>query len=169
MLIRLAYSFWESPCGQVVLAGEEVGIRFLTLTDPGGKRAALAALRRLFPAAEWRADGTVLKAAVQELEEYFAGRRRAFTVPLAPMGTAFQQRVWQELRAIPFGEVRSYGELARRLGQPTAARAVGGACGRNPIALFIPCHRVIRSDGSLGGFGCGLARKQWLLQHEGVR
>jgi len=167
--MTLAYSFLETPCGQAVLAGDEAGIRFLTLTDPGREKAALAGLRRLFPAAELRSDGAALRAAVQELEEYFGGRRRAFTVPLAPVGTAFQQRVWRALQAIPFGEVRSYGEVARSLGQPAAARAVGGACGGNPIALFIPCHRVIRSDGRLGGFGCGLERKRWLLRHEGVR
>lgn len=162
----LAYSFLETPCGSAVLAGDEAGLRFLTLTDPGREAAALGELKRLFPEAELRLDAVTLEAALAELKEYFAGRRKEFTTPLAPVGTTFQQQVWQALRAIPFGEVRSYAEVARRLGRPNAGRAVGGACGCNPIALFIPCHRVVRADGALGGFGSGVERKQWLLRHE---
>jgi methylated-DNA-[protein]-cysteine S-methyltransferase len=162
-----AYISLDVPCGQVVLAGDNVGVCFLTLTDPGGENAALAQVRKMFPDAEWVAGAGPLQAAVEELEEYFAGQRRAFTVPLAPVGTKFQQAVWTALRAIPYGQVRTYAELADEVGQPTAARAVGGACGSNPIALFIPCHRVIRADGTLGGFGCGMERKRWLLEHEG--
>lgn len=102
----------------------------------------------------------------QQLRQYFAGERTGFELELAPRGTAFQQRAWQALRAIPFGATRSYAEQARALGNAAAARAVGAANARNPIAIVVPCHRVVGSDGSLTGFAGGLAAKQWLLQHE---
>jgi methylated-DNA-[protein]-cysteine S-methyltransferase len=101
-----------------------------------------------------------------QLAEYFAGRRRDFDLPLAPAGTPFQQRVWQALRAIPYGRTESYGALAARLGQPGAGRAVGLANGQNPIAIVIPCHRVIGAGGALTGYGGGLERKRWLLALE---
>ena len=103
----------------------------------------------------------------RQLVAYFAGRLRAFDVPLAPNGTDFQRRVWGALREIPFGTTISYAELARRVSNAAAVRAVGAANGRNPIPIIVPCHRVIGSDGSLTGFGGGLHRKQWLLRHEG--
>jgi len=101
-----------------------------------------------------------------QLREYFAGSRRDFDLDLVPRGTAFQCRVWAGLRRIPYAESISYGELARRINQPTAARAVGLANGRNPLPIIVPCHRVIGADGSLTGFGGGLERKHWLLAHE---
>lgn len=104
--------------------------------------------------------------AAVELGEYFAGRRRDFTLPLAPRGTEFQQRVWSELRRIPCGETRTYGEIARAIGQPRACRAVGMANNRNPIAILIPCHRVIGRDGSLTGYAAGLNVKRQLLELE---
>lgn len=104
--------------------------------------------------------------AAAELGEYFAGRRRDFTLPLAPRGTEFQQRVWSELRRIPCGETRTYGEIARAIGQPRACRAVGMANNRNPIAILIPCHRVIGRDGSLTGYAAGLNVKRQLLELE---
>lgn len=104
--------------------------------------------------------------AAAELGEYFAGRRRNFTLPLAPRGTEFQQRVWSELRRIPSGETRTYGEIARAIGQPRACRAVGMANNRNPIAILIPCHRVIGRDGLLTGYAAGLTVKQQLLELE---
>jgi methylated-DNA-[protein]-cysteine S-methyltransferase len=103
-----------------------------------------------------------------QLAEYFAGRRRAFDLPLAAQGTEFQRRVWSELTKIDFGQTLSYGELARRIGNPGASRAVGLANGRNPISIIVPCHRVIGADGTLTGYGGGLERKQWLLRHEGA-
>lgn len=106
--------------------------------------------------------------ACRQLAEYFAGIRRVFDLPLAPRGTDFQRLVWAALVGIPYGETRSYGDLARQLGRPGAQRAVGAANGRNPIAVVIPCHRVIASDGGLGGYSAGVARKQWLLEREGV-
>ena len=108
----------------------------------------------------------VLATAAAELAEYLTGERRAFTVPLAPAGTAFQLAVWEQLRLIPYGTTVSYGELARRLGAPDAARAVGLANGRNPIAIVVPCHRVIGADGSLTGFGGGMTAKRTLLDIE---
>ncbi|MBX3162543.1 MAG: methylated-DNA--[protein]-cysteine S-methyltransferase [Deltaproteobacteria bacterium] len=107
-----------------------------------------------------------LARAAAQLAEYFAGERRAFDLPLEPRGTGFQERVWRALLAIPYGETRSYGEQARSIGRPAASRAVGAANGRNPIAIIIPCHRVIGADGSLTGFGGGLPAKKWLLEHE---
>jgi methylated-DNA-[protein]-cysteine S-methyltransferase len=104
----------------------------------------------------------------EQLAEYFAGSRRDFDLELAPRGTAFQLRVWQALRAIPYGAVRSYGDIARALGQPTATRAIGQANGRNPLPIAIPCHRVIASGGSIGGYTGGLERKHRLLALEGV-
>jgi methylated-DNA-[protein]-cysteine S-methyltransferase len=103
----------------------------------------------------------------RQLEQYFAGERREFDLTLAPAGTPFELAVWEELRRIPFGETRSYGEIARTLGRPTAYRAVGRANGANPIPIVVPCHRVIGSDGSLTGFGGGLDAKSRLLELEG--
>jgi methylated-DNA-[protein]-cysteine S-methyltransferase len=102
----------------------------------------------------------------RQLDEYFAGRRTRFDLELAPLGTAFQRRVWSALQEIPYGETRSYLDIARSIGSPKAVRAVGGANGRNPIAVVIPCHRVIAADGSLGGYGGGLDRKRLLLDLE---
>ena len=113
-------------------------------------------------------DAGPLRAARRELEEYFEGGRREFSVALAPAGTPFQMRVWQALRAIPYGETISYGELARRIENPRAVRAVGLANGRNPLSIIVPCHRVIAADGSLGGYGGGLERKRILLALEKV-
>ena len=106
--------------------------------------------------------------AMRQLRDYFEGNLRAFTVTVAPAGTPFQRKVWRALQGIPWGKAISYGELARRIGSPGSARAVGMANGRNPIAIVIPCHRVIGADGSLTGYGGGLDRKRWLLAHEGV-
>jgi O-6-methylguanine DNA methyltransferase len=103
----------------------------------------------------------------EQLEEYFAGHRRDFTVPLAPpAGTAFQQAVWAYLRTIPLGQTRTYAQQARAIGSATAARAVGGANGCNPVSILVPCHRVIGASGALTGFGGGIERKRWLLDHE---
>ena len=108
----------------------------------------------------------VLSEAARQLTEYFAGERTEFDLPLRPIGTDFQQRVWRALCDIPFGQTWSYGELAEHIGKPTASRAVGLANGRNPISIVIPCHRVIGANGSLTGYGGGIERKRWLLSHE---
>ncbi len=104
----------------------------------------------------------------QQLTEYFSGERQQFTVPLDPQGTPFQQSVWHCLRKIPFGELSSYGEIAKILDKPKASQAVGGANGRNPITIIVPCHRVVGSNGTLTGYAGGIERKLWLLNHEGA-
>ncbi|MCD8126114.1 MAG: methylated-DNA--[protein]-cysteine S-methyltransferase [Clostridiales bacterium] len=111
-------------------------------------------------------DISALNLAAQQLAEYFQGNRKAFTLPLAPAGTPFQQAVWAALRAIPYGETRTYGEVAAAVGRPRAARAVGGACHANPLLIVTPCHRVVGSGGALTGFACGLPVKERLLSLE---
>jgi len=113
-----------------------------------------------------RDDEPVLQQARRELDEYFAGGRRRFDVPLGAVGTEFQRAVWSALEAIEFGAICSYADIARALGRPTATRAVGGANNKNPIAIIVPCHRVVGSDRTLTGYGGGLERKRWLLAHE---
>lgn len=108
----------------------------------------------------------LIDAARQQLTEYFAGSRRSFELPLAPVGAPFRRAVWDLLTAIPYGETRSYGQLARTLGDPGLARAVGTANGANPLSIVVPCHRVVGSDGALTGYAGGLARKRLLLEHE---
>jgi methylated-DNA-[protein]-cysteine S-methyltransferase len=146
----------------------------MTMPSPLGPLRLYAALDELValslpdrpgPAAvEGRSE--VLDLTAAQLAEYFAGRRRSFHMPLAPLGTGFQREVWRALVAIPYGETRSYGEIARVVGRPAASRAVGAANGRNPIAIIVPCHRVIGSNGDLTGYGGGMAAKRWLLDHE---
>jgi methylated-DNA-[protein]-cysteine S-methyltransferase len=121
-----------------------------------------------FPEAA-RGTDPVLGEAAHQLEAYFAGSLTEFDLPLAPAGTPFQQRVWAALREIPFGTTVSYLELARRVAGDRAVRAVGGANGRNPVSIIIPCHRVIGANGSLVGYGGGLERKRWLLRHEAAQ
>lgn len=108
----------------------------------------------------------VLAQTAQQLAEYFAGTRIVFELPLAPKGSGFQERVWRQLLAIPYGTTKSYGEIARAIGRPSASRAVGTANGSNPIAIIVPCHRVIGQNGTLTGYAGGLAAKRWLLEHE---
>jgi methylated-DNA-[protein]-cysteine S-methyltransferase len=111
-------------------------------------------------------ESPLLKEAVAQLKEYFDGKRTQFSLPMNPDGTDFQKRVWQELKEIPFGKTKSYQEIANQLGDPKVIRAAASANGKNPIAIIIPCHRVIGSDGSLTGYAGGLHRKRWLLDHE---
>jgi methylated-DNA-[protein]-cysteine S-methyltransferase len=121
---------------------------------------------------DWVEDGTraPLSEAARQLAAYFAGDRTEFDLPLAPAGTEFQKRVWDELTRIPYGLTVSYGEIAERIGNPKGVRAVGLANGRNPISIVVPCHRVIGANGKLVGYGGGLPRKEWLLAHEmGIR
>lgn len=135
----------------------------------GGSAATegtLAATEGLTEAIE--RESAVLDRAAAQLDEYFAGQRREFDVPLLFVGTEFQKRVWTELLNVPFGTTVSYGEMARRIGMPTAVRAVANANGANSISIFAPCHRVIGSDNSLTGYGGGLEAKRWLLELEGL-
>lgn len=116
--------------------------------------------------AEWIRDDRALAEARRQVDAYFAGELMEFDLPLSAAGTAFQTRVWSALRGIPFADAVSYAEIARRIGKPSAVRAVGAANGRNPIGIIVPCHRVIGADGSLTGYGGGIDRKRWLLAHE---
>lgn len=143
----------QSPIGLLTLRGD--GSSLTALFFGGMTEAAYSSC-------------PVLEQAAGELAEYFAGARRNFTVPLSPAGTAFQQKVWQALREIPYGETASYGEIASRVGSPKACRAVGLANRRNPLPIFVPCHRVVGSDGSLTGYAGGLKVKQFLLDLEGA-
>lgn len=152
------YRHLDSPIGRLLLAGDDAGLQLLHM-DQDAPRA---------PADRWEPAGAQLDEACRQLEEYFAGRRQRFELRLAARGSAFQQAVWEALRQIPYGSTCSYAELARRIGRPTAIRAVGAANGANPIAVIVPCHRVIGSDGSLTGFAGGLPRKRLLLQLEGA-
>lgn len=153
------YTTLDTPLGPLCLAGTTQG---LTRVDfQHGKRPVQ-------PAAHWVAERGVLDEACRQLQEYFQGQRHHFTLPLAPVGTPFQQRVWQALQQIPYGTTCTYQALAQYLGNPAAARAIGAANGRNPIAIIIPCHRLIGSDGRLRGYAGGLTLKQRLLEHESV-
>ena len=111
----------------------------------------------------------VLQNCITQLKEYFVGKRKSFKLPLAPQGTPFQQQVWEELQHVQFGKTSSYIDLAKKLGDSNLTRAVGSANGKNPIAIIIPCHRIVGSDGSLTGYAGGLKRKKWLLEHESAQ
>lgn len=148
----------ETPLGPLTLAATPRGLALAWFDKQAHRTETVAA--PLGP------ENEVLVRAGREYDEYFAGRRREFGVPLDPAGTEFQQRVWRALLQIPMGSLSTYGEIARRLECPHAARAVGAAVGRNPIAIIVPCHRVVGSDGSLTGYAAGLPRKRALLAHE---
>ena len=155
----------DSPVGPLHLVADAHAIRALQFTDLlGSKRASIACATDLPPSPAALAWLDVLE---RELGVYFTGRRHAFSLPLAPRGTPFQQRVWQALLAIPWGATASYGAIARSIGSPAAARAVGRANHENPIAIVIPCHRVIGASRQLVGYGGGLDRKRALLALEG--
>lgn len=149
----------RTPVGPVVLAASGAAVAALVWTREELRRLGVA---------EARAGATcdLLEAAEAQLEEYFQGRRDRFDLPFELRGTDFQKRVWSELANIPYGETWSYRELAAKVGSPGAVRAVGSANGRNPVSIFIPCHRVIRSTGELGGYAGGLDRKSFLLDLE---
>jgi methylated-DNA-[protein]-cysteine S-methyltransferase len=151
------FTTMDSPIGELLLTSD--GTALTGLFTHGHKSSNRQSSERSH-------NDKVLEAAREELAAYYEGKLQAFEVKLAPVGTPFQQRVWRALLEIPFGETESYGQLARRIGSPTAARAVGMANGRNPIAIIIPCHRVIGTSGALVGYGGGLPRKRWLLDHE---
>ncbi len=151
------YAWMESPVGRLLIAGDEAGLRRI-LFERGRSLVA--------PEPGWRELPPALSESIRQLRAYFAGRLQEFELPLAPEGTPFQRRVWQELLKIPYGTTISYGEVARLLGDPKASRAVGLANGSNPIAIVIPCHRVIGSTGKLTGYGGGLRTKEWLLALE---
>lgn len=151
------YDYFDSPVGRLLLALEGQGLRHLDFESachptPIGE--------------DWERGSGALHETRAQLKAYFAGKLRQFDLPLAPHGTDFQQRVWLELLRIPYGATASYGQIAQRIGETGASRAVGAANGQNPIAIVVPCHRVIGADGSLTGYGGGLPVKKFLLEHE---
>jgi methylated-DNA-[protein]-cysteine S-methyltransferase len=154
------YTVIDSPIGALLVARDDEGITALLL--PQGRRPAR-------PAPDWVRDDAAFDDARTQLAEYFAGTRTTFTLPLHLIGSAFQRRVWSALREIPCGATTSYGAIAESIGAPGAARAVGLANGQNPVAIIVPCHRVIGADGSLTGYGGGLPTKRWLLEHEAAQ
>jgi len=154
---RLAYAFVDSPVGRLMLAGDESGLWLLSFA---GKD------RRVAVSDRWEASDVLFQDVKRQLAAYFSGELRSFSVPVHLEGTEFQLAVWNTLPTIPYGSTWSYGELARRIGRPSAVRAVGGANHANPVAIIIPCHRVIGSDGKLTGYGGGLPTKDKLLALE---
>ena len=151
------YTTMDSPIGELLLLGDGEALHGL---DMQAGRNPLAIQPR------WRRDDDAFADVRDQLEEYFGGRRTSFDIPMHLEGTAFQRTVWHALTEIPYGETISYGELARRIGRPDRARAVGTANGQNPIAVIVPCHRVIGADGKLVGYGGGLENKRLLLDLE---
>lgn len=148
----------DSPIGPLLLAASDAGLHTIEFA------AARHPVKRN---GRWReGDHPLLRRAQAQLDEYFAGQRRSFDLPLAPEGTPFQRAVWQALETIDYGQTLSYGQLAERIGRPAASRAVGAANGRNPLPIVVPCHRVIGASGALTGFGGGLPTKQFLLELE---
>jgi methylated-DNA-[protein]-cysteine S-methyltransferase len=153
------YRHLSSPLGKLLLTSDGralTGLHMSRLAEASAPEAA----------ATWKHDDAVFREVCEQLAAYFDGERMSFDLTLELAGTPFQRRVWQELCRIPYGRAISYAELARRIGQPSASRAVGGANGQNPVAVIVPCHRVIGADGGLGGYGGGLDRKRWLLELE---
>jgi methylated-DNA-[protein]-cysteine S-methyltransferase len=152
------YTMFESQVGELLAAIDSDG-RLTRLHFHDGPHTPV-------PSAEWTRDESAFVELRRQLDAYFAGELESFDLDLAPSGTPFQREVWSALCTIPYGATASYGEIAHAVGQPGAARAVGGANNRNPIAIVIPCHRVIGAGGSLTGYGGGLPRKRWLLALE---
>ncbi len=161
----VATSVLESPIGRLRLAATSGGVVLIALPRSGGA-GFRGWLERVLPNAEPVDRLPTLDVTCRELQEYFAGRRQKFTVPLDLRGTRFQLSVWRAIAEVPYGETRSYAELAQRVKRPTAYRAVGAANGANPVPIIVPCHRVIASDGKLGGYGGGLETKRRLLAFE---
>jgi methylated-DNA-[protein]-cysteine S-methyltransferase len=159
--METCYIWMKSPVGKLLLVADEEGLLEVAFAE--GRTAPVVD-------SSWidggTCDGALLREPVRQIDAFFAGDLRDFDLPLKPRGTPFQQRVWKLLCEIPFGETISYGELARRAGNPAASRAVGLANGSNPIAIVIPCHRVIGSNGKLTGYGGGLDNKRWLIDFE---
>jgi AraC family transcriptional regulator, regulatory protein of adaptative response / methylated-DNA-[protein]-cysteine methyltransferase len=156
----------ETALGPMLAVAGDAGLELLEFVDRRALETELTALRRRLGGAIVPGGHPVLTATAAQLREYFEGTRQEFALPLRQTGSEFQLKVWRALREIPYGETCSYSDIARRVGSPAAVRAVGVTNGRNQLTIIIPCHRVIRSDGSLCGYGGGRWRKQWLLDHE---
>ena len=154
------FDVFDTPIGVLTVAADREGLRHIRFASER---------HPIRQDGDWKRDAGAVRDAREQLLEYFAGKRRQFDLPLHPVGTTFQTKVWNTLAEIPFGATWSYLDLANRIGDAKATRAVGAANGRNPLPIVLPCHRVIGSNGSLTGFGGGLPIKQFLLEHEGAR
>jgi methylated-DNA-[protein]-cysteine S-methyltransferase len=164
--MRLTYHVMSSPLGLLFLARSERGLRHLEFMDRKSIKRMIAGHKKEASDAVWEPSLLELKPVVDQLEAYFCGQRTEFVVPLDLVGTEFQRLVWAALLRIPYAQTHSYGEIAKLIGQPKSARAVGLANNQNPVAIVVPCHRVIGANGSLTGYGGGMKRKRWLLDHE---
>lgn len=151
------YCYYTAPFGQLLLVAEHGKLEQVIFPNQEIHK---------IPKKSWIEDKTEFKIVISQFKEYFSGKRKTFSIDLNPVGTVFQKQVWKELEQIPYGTTINYGELANRIGNPKASRAVGGANGKNPIPVIIPCHRVIGKDGSLTGFGGGITIKEHLLRLE---
>ena len=158
-MTELCYAHIQSPVGSLLVVGTDEALHFLSF--PSGHKA-------FGPQPDWHRTDAPFHEVRRQLDAYFAGTLRQFDIPLHLGGTALQNSVWHHLKCIPFGETRSYGQIAAHLGRPKASRAIGAANGNNPIPIILPCHRVIGANGSLTGFGGGIETKEFLLRHEGV-
>jgi AraC family transcriptional regulator of adaptative response/methylated-DNA-[protein]-cysteine methyltransferase len=164
--VSIAFTRFATPLGPMVAAATDAGLCLLEFVDRRGLERELGRLGRELGGAAVPGSSPVVEQATRELAEYFAGGRTRFDVPLLTVGSDFQRRVWRALTEIPYGETRSYAQMARTVGRGNAVRALGRANGQNRMAIVIPCHRVVGSDGALTGYGGGLWRKRWLLDHE---
>jgi AraC family transcriptional regulator of adaptative response/methylated-DNA-[protein]-cysteine methyltransferase len=162
--MEIRYTTAACPLGYLLLAATERGICFIGMGDSAGELEQI--LRAEYAAAEITRDDRDLQGWLNLVVRYLEGSQPHIDLPLDVQATAFQRRVWEELRAIPYGSIRTYADIAQALDQPTAARAVGAACAANPVSLVVPCHRAVRRDGSLGGYRWGLERKQALIERE---
>jgi AraC family transcriptional regulator, regulatory protein of adaptative response / methylated-DNA-[protein]-cysteine methyltransferase len=162
----IRYGTGDTPAGQVVVALTERGVCALRLTEGKALTAIVEELRLKFPPAAFIHDQEAVEPVMRPINEILEGRREAAEVPLDLQGTPFQKRVWETLLEVPRGTTCSYSQLAQKVGNPRAVRAVASACARNPVGLIVPCHRILRSDGSLGGYYWGLERKRALLHLE---
>jgi len=156
----------DTPLGQMIAIADEHKLYFLQFADQTDLQYEIETLQKKTKAAVVPGITAPLRSIEKELKEYFNGSLKDFTTPMHYLGSPFQTTVWATLRKIPFNETRSYAEIAAAIGKPTAYRAVAQANGANKIVIAIPCHRVINSNGALGGYSCGLERKKWLLEHE---
>jgi O-6-methylguanine DNA methyltransferase len=166
---RVAVTALPTPLGPMIAGTSEETVHLLEYTEPGRLEGQLRRLAARRPCTLVSGANEMTARLAAELEAYFAGRLEEFTVPVATRGTPFQEQVWRHLREVPYGTTATYGELARRIGRPKAVRAVARANGDNRLAILVPCHRIVGSDGSLTGYGGGLWRKQRLLELEGAR
>jgi len=160
-------STWiDTPLGPMLAIGDEEALYLLEFKEKKGLEREIARLKKRTKLPIVPGKPAPLKQIEGELEEYFSGTLQEFKTPVSLLGTPFQRRVWEELQKIPCGETRSYADVAKAIGKPSAFRAVALANGANPLGIIVPCHRVINSNAGLGGYGGGIKRKQWLLHHE---